>query len=278
MHLGDIQSAPDRRKGCYRDLPERTAWDRDSGWLFGKLLCNRTGSGASQFGLGLVGSCCESEVWRCNCADLRTTFYRGRRSWHRELSRVCVAMTTPAVCHWYHLFCTQGGGWQWYSDGPIALQRPGDRLTANDALKRGWLTWTISWQAQKWLLSIITPDYRSPFSSSAPNKFPLRRHTLHARLLPRSRFNHFPYLQTLPRCQRAFIFFWGLRVETHTHRGGSRHGNKNETWGLCPWPPADWGRPWEWWSAGSLSLPRRWTRHLGATTPSSAFPLLLLFP
>lgn len=120
-HLGDIQSAPDRREGCYRDLAERTAWDWDNGWLFGKRLCNRTGSGASQLGLGLVGSCCESDVLRGDGADLRMTFSRGRRSWHREPSRVFVAMTTPAVCHQYHLFLTQGGGWQWHSDGPIAL-------------------------------------------------------------------------------------------------------------------------------------------------------------
>lgn len=69
---------------------------------------------------------------------------------------------------------------------------------------------------------------------------------------------------------------------THTYAqyfcGGRRDANKNETWGLCRRPPADWGTPWEWWSAGSLSLPCCWTRRSGLAAPPPLYPALpLLF-
>lgn len=88
---------------------------------------------------------------------------------------------------------------------------------------------------------------------------------------------HFKF-STIPSLIIYFIFLLTLfacitlsNAHTYTHFfcRGRRDANKNETWGLCRRPPADWGTPWEWWSAGSLSLPCRWTRCSGLAAPPS---------
>lgn len=87
------------------------------------------------------------------------------------------------------------------------------------------------------------------------------------------------YLFTLFSLSPTFpVLHSAAHTCTHSFCGGRRDANKNETWGLCRRPPADWGTPWEWWSAGSLSLPRRWTRCSGLAAPPPLHPALpLLF-
>lgn len=70
------------------------------------------------------------------------------------------------------------------------------------------------------------------------------------------------------------LYYTQQHTYTYSFCGGRRDANKNETWGLCRRPPADWGTPWEWWSAGSLSLPRRWTRRSGFASPPPLHPAL----
>lgn len=66
------------------------------------------------------------------------------------------------------------------------------------------------------VLLVYFPLSLFPFILPSIN-FPVTLRISHKRLLPRSHFNHFPYLQTLPQCLPTFIFFCRKQKHIHTH-------------------------------------------------------------
>lgn len=157
-------------------------------------------------------------------------------------------------------------------------QRTDWQLAEPEARRRwdvvGWMRWETSGWSR---CHVMPPPFTSTkqslniFQNTALDKTHFwtlknRESLCHLKLEPCSQMKH----THNPKCIQS--------------RGSA---NKPDTWGIFPRPPADWGRPWAWWSAGSLSLPCCWTRRLGVTSrpflpphlqPPPSFTLIPLFP